>query len=334
MSVPAAPQLVRPSPVMFAVVAVRSPPAATHAVAPWGDEVPAPHAEQLPAFAVFEYVPAPHAVHARSPVALPALETKVPPWHVVHTVHADAFPAAENAPFAHGAQLRFVAALGALLTYSPTVQLVHAAHADALVAALNFPAAQPVHTRSITGVPAVSTYSPGTQTFHGVHRAAFVVLAYVPPAHALHAAPLTYVPGPQLGPASLPGTLASGMPASCTPASAHRPQSTVFTSPQRFADVSAPQAFRAPAHCDGTLSGVHAASAPAVYEGSLPAGTSTISQAPSTHVSIAPHTFVGVPLQLWSGGHMLAGYTRSHATFSGIRSISMPLGGSTTRAAL
>ena len=57
--------------------------------------VPATHAVQLVAFVVLDALPAEHAVHARSLVEVPAVETYVPAAQLVHGAHDVAFVVVE-----------------------------------------------------------------------------------------------------------------------------------------------------------------------------------------------------------------------------------------------
>ena len=79
---------------------------------------------QLAAFAVSEKLPAAHAVHVRSAMDVPLLETYVPAVHVVWGLQLAAFAVSENVPAAHTVHLRSSLDVPILETYVPAVHVV------------------------------------------------------------------------------------------------------------------------------------------------------------------------------------------------------------------
>ena len=120
------------------------------------------HDEQDVWFEELVNVPAVHAVHTRSFVLVPAVDTYVPATQFVIAVHDDA-PAAEK-------------------VFAPQdVQL------PAFVPPEYVPAEHVVHTRSFVVVPAVDTYVPAAHVWKLVHEPASVVVENVPAPHVVHA---------------------------------------------------------------------------------------------------------------------------------------------------
>ena len=226
-SVPLAPQSERPAPVIDAVAAESSLPGWLHADAPGPDTIPEPHAAQLPAFAVLEYVPGVHGTQFVSAEAVPRLARKEPGGQTLQSAQLAAFCTDANLPLGHGEHARFNDELGVLFANSPGLHVLHGEQLPAFVDAEYDATPHAEQERSAVALPWVLTYSPATQTVQGAHWAAFVTVLNEPDGHSLHAAPLEYVPGsqstrvPESGfvPASTSGIPPSTAPSPDEPAS-------------------------------------------------------------------------------------------------------------------
>ena len=153
------------------------------------------------AFVPVEYVPAAHASHVRSVVALPAEATRSPGSQSDHAVHDAAFVVAEYVPAAHAEHVRSEVAVPALATRSPGSQTVHPAQ-DVAPAADQVPAAQSVH--AVAPLPSAEKVPAG----HALHAKVpliseqlvapsqgLVTPSHVPASHAsvvVHASPSSH----------------------------------------------------------------------------------------------------------------------------------------------
>ena len=164
--------------------------------APAADHVLGAHAEQEVAFEVALNVPAAHVLQARSFVAEPAVEAKLPGLQLVHGAQLFA-PAADHVLGAHAEQeVAFELALKVPAAHSaheasPELALnvpgAHAEHDVAFELALNVPAAHSVHEAA----PELALNVPGA---HAEHDVAFELALNVPAPQSVQTRSLVAVP--------------------------------------------------------------------------------------------------------------------------------------------
>ena len=130
------------------------PPAASY--------LPCGQTAQLSLFCAAEYLPAAHAAHTRSDVALDPCATRAPAKHTVctrqaacpaeswnslptHALHDVAASASEYRPIAHSSHTRSVLVVGAAVSYEPLRQICTLRHTVFPDSRWNCPPAQALH---------------------------------------------------------------------------------------------------------------------------------------------------------------------------------------------